>query len=138
MQVALVQVCVDERLNHELIRIQVKHKLAALYLSAQRIFILNEVGGNLGENFRNTADAILKLRDEVVLAGVLHHDDCRAARVGLRRPLEETIAQMADFLAERGIACPIASGNIYTANNHVIWLQDVQMKAEAKTSPTRR
>ncbi len=138
MQVALIQVCVDERLNHELIRIQVKHKLAALYLAAQRIFILNEVGGNLGENFRNTTDAILKLRDDIVLAAVLHHDDCRAASVGLRRPLEETIAQMAEFLTKQGIVCPVASGHIYTANNHVIWLQDTRTKVEARRSPARR
>lgn len=138
MKVALIQVCVDERLNHELIRIQVKHKLAALYLAAQRILIVNEVGGNLGENFRNTTDAILKLRDEIVLAGVLHHDDCRAASAGLRRPLDETIAQMAEFLAKQGIACPIVSGNIYTGNNHVIWLQDVQPKVKDKRSPARR
>jgi hypothetical protein len=98
---------------------------------------VNEVGGNLGENFRNSTDAILKLRDEIVLAGVLHHDDCRAAGVGLRRPLEETMAQMAEFLAKRGISCPIVSGNTYTANNHVIWLQDVQPKAKDKRSPAR-
>jgi hypothetical protein len=138
MTVALIQVCVDDRLNHELIRIQVRHKLAELYLAAQRIFILNEVGGNLGDNFRNTADAMLKLHEEIVLAGVLHHDDCRAASVGLRRPLDETTAQMADFLAKQGVACPIVSGNIYTANNHVVWLEGVQAKANNKRSQTRR
>jgi hypothetical protein len=138
MQVALIQMCVDERLNHELIRIQVGHKLAGLYLAAQRIILLNEIAGNLGENFRNTTDAMLKLRDEIVLAGVLHHDDCRAASVGLRRPLDETLAQMADYLATRGIACPLVSGNIQTANNHVTWLPDVQMNAKARRNPVQR
>jgi len=128
MRAAIVQVCVDERLNHELLRIQVKQKLAALYLNADRVFILNEIGGNLGENFRNTLDMLVKLRTEVVLAAALHHDDCIAGKHGLRRPLDETVAQMADLLASRDVSCILASGNIYTGNNHIIWLEDRQVK----------
>jgi len=128
MQVALVQVCVDERLNHESLRIQVKHKLASLYLNAQRILVLNEVGGNFGENFRNTSEMLLKLHDRIVLAAVLHHDECRSEKLGLRRPLQETLDTMTDFLAKRGIFCILASGYIYTSNNYITWLNDRHVK----------
>jgi hypothetical protein len=138
MRAAIVQVCVDDRLNHELLRIQVKHKLAAHYLNANRVFIVNEVGGNLGENFCNTADMLLKLGTEIVLAAALYHDDCLAAKHGLRRPLEETLAQMGDFLSKRGVACILASGNIYTANNHIVWLADQNVKAGPVQTPGRR
>lgn len=134
MRVALVQVCVDERLNHELVRIQVKHKLSALYLSAQRVLILNEIGGNLGDNFRNTLDLFLSQHDTIVLAAVLHHDDCLTDRAGLRQPLEETCRQIADLLTQRGVSCFLSSGNIYTSNNHVFWLKDNVIKG----SPARR
>lgn len=128
MAVALIQTCVDERLNHELLRIQVGHKLAALHLKADRIIILNELGGNLGENFRNTAELMLESSNKIVLAAVLHHDDCRAAQAGWRRPLEETVANMAHFLAERQVNCVLAAGQIYTHNNHIIWLEDQRIK----------
>ena len=124
MDIALVQVCVDERLKHELLRIQVKHKLAELYLKAQRILIVNELGGNLGRNFGNTTKMLLKNGDKLVLAAVLHHDDCQADKLGVRKPMEETIEQMASFLSESGVSCVLASGNIYTHNNHIIWLED--------------
>jgi len=131
MRAAIIQTCIDERLNHELLRTQVRHKLAALYSGAERVLILNEIAGNLGENFRNTLDMLLQMKAEIVLAGVLHHDDCLAAKQGLRRPLEETTAQMADLLASRGVSCVLATGNIYTNNNHIVWLKDIQVKPEA-------
>lgn len=138
MRAAVVQVCVDERLNHELLRIQVRHKLAALYSNADRILILNEIGGNLSENFRSATDMLLKLEAEIVLAAALHHDDCIAARHGLRRPIEETLMQMADFLSKREVSCVLASGNIYTANNHIVWLADRNVKAESVKTLGRR
>lgn len=130
MQVALVQVCVDERLNHELLRIQVKHKLAELYLKAPRILIFNEIGGNLGQNFTSMARLLVSQNDQIVLASVLHHDDCQAAKAGLRKPIEQTIEQMESFLNEQDVSCVLASGNIYTNNNHIIWLDDRQIEAE--------
>lgn len=131
MQVALVQVCVDERLNHELLRIQVKHKLAELYLKAPRILIVNELGGNLGKNFVNTVRLLVSQNDQIVLAAVLHHDDCLADKAGLRKPMEESIDKMGAFLSEQGVSCVLASGNIYTNNNHIIWLEDRQIKGTA-------
>jgi hypothetical protein len=65
----------------------------------------------------------------VALGGVLHHDDCMAAKQGLRRPLEETTTQMADLLASRGVSCVLAVGNILTNNNHILWLKDIPVKA---------
>lgn len=127
MQVALVQVCVDERLNHELLRIQVKHKLAEHYLKAPRILIFNEVGGNLGKNFVNMARLLLRQKDEIVLAAVLHHDDCQAHKAGVRKPMEETIEKLTSFLNEQEVSCTLASGNIYTNNNHIIWLENRQI-----------
>ena len=127
MDVALIQVCVDERLNHELLRIQVKHKLAELYLKAPRILIVNELGGNLGRNFGNATKMLLKNGDKLVLAAVLHHDDCQADKMDVRKPMEATIEQMTTFLHEAGVSCVLASGNIYTHNNHIIWLEDRQI-----------
>ena len=125
MPVALVQVCVDERLNHELLRIQVQQRLAASYLQANRIFVLNETGGNLGQNFTNTAKLMVDSRENIVLAAILHHDDCKAAQAGLRTPLEETLAQTASFLTDLNLNCLLVSGQILTHNNHILW-QDEQ------------
>ena len=126
MRAAIVQTCVDYRLNHELLRIQVQHKLTSLRVSAQRIFILNEIGGNFSENFRNTVDLLLRSNNEIVVAAVLHHDDCLAEKQGLKRPMPETIAQVSDFLKKQNVNCALVSGNIHTVNNHIIWDDDRQ------------
>ena len=60
MTAALVQVCSDPRLNHELVRYQVREKLDRLHLRAERIFILNEVGANIGSNLRNILELLVK------------------------------------------------------------------------------
>ena len=44
MASALVGVCVDPRINHELIRIQVRQRLERSGIRAERIYVLNEVG----------------------------------------------------------------------------------------------
>ena len=125
MPAALIQVCVDNRLNHELLRIQVKQRLAAAYIQADRIFILNELGGNLGQNFSNTARMLVNGGDRIVMAGVLHHDDCKSAQAVLRWPLDETVAKTARLLTELRLDCLLVSGQINTANNHILW-QDEQ------------
>ena len=129
MSVALAQVCVDNRLNHELLRIQIHHKLAELYLQADAIFIMNEVGGNLGENFRGVVDMMLARKNPIVLACVLHHTDCIAHQMGRRWPMETTIERMSAYLAERGVACPLVTGNILTENNHILWEQVLRVDA---------
>ncbi len=136
MQTAIVITCVDERLNHELLRIQVRHKLAALYKTARRVLVLNEIGGNLGENFKNTVDLVLQGGDEITLVAVLHHDDCRAAKAGRRVPLDKTVAQVEAFLRQRGVSCSLAWGNIISANNHILWARDGVLEvAPAKATP---
>lgn len=121
MQFALIQVCVDDRLDHNLLRAQIRARLAALHIHCEHVFIVNEPGGNMGENFKNTVAFVKLSGAQVALAAVLHHDDCRAAQVGLRRPLEATVAQMAAFLAQSQIDCVLLSGQIDTASNAITW-----------------
>lgn len=121
MATALVQVCVDNRLNHELIRMQVKQHLAASYIRPDRIFVLNEIGGNLGQNLVNTAQMLVQSHETIVQVAILHHDDCLADKAGLRKPLAGTLEETANLLAGLKIKCPLVSGSIYTHNNHIVW-----------------
>ena len=121
MRVAIFQICVDPRLNHELVRIQVRQQLARRYLQADRVVLVNEIGGNMGGSFASTLDLFLRDGAEIVLCGVLHHDDCLAAKHGLRRPLQETAAQIQNLVRGRGLECPVETGTIYTETNHVQW-----------------
>ena len=130
MSAALVQVCVDNRLNHELLRIQVRQRLAVPYLQADRIFILNELGGNLGQNFTNTVNLMVNTHDPIVLAAILHHDDCKAAQAGLRRPLEETVEKTARFLSDLRLDCLLVSGQILTRSNYITWLTEQRIQPE--------
>jgi hypothetical protein len=124
MAAAIVEVCVDPRLNHELVRIQVRQKLARLGLAADRIYVLNENGDSLGSNFRNTVK-LLRLRGEpLAFCAVLHHDDCLAAQAGLRPELAESAERIASYLAGQGLPCPVLTGEIRTANNHLRWSDD--------------
>ena len=100
-RVAIVQLCVDDRLDHGRIRAQVMEKLRSIHLPAERVFLVNEVGGNFGENFRNTVDVFRGQGMDVVFCGILHHDDCKANQAGWRRPMEQSVAEMAAFLAGR-------------------------------------
>jgi hypothetical protein len=121
MPAAIVNICVDPRLNHELVRIQVRSRLEEMLTSAQRIYVTSDVGGNAGSAFRNTLDLVQRSRDQLVLAAVLHHDDCLAAAAGLRAPLETTLQQVRAALGTAGIACPLLSGSIRTETSAVVW-----------------
>jgi hypothetical protein len=124
MAAAIVEVCVDPRLNHELLRIQIRHKLTHLGLHADRVYIVNENGDTLGSNFRNTVKLLTLRRESLVLCGLLHHDDCLAAEAGLRPGLDEGAGQIRAYLAKQGIDCPVLTGDVLTANNHVFWSDD--------------
>jgi hypothetical protein len=63
MSAALVQICADPRFGHEVIRIQVNEPLERRGLRADRAFILNDVGGNVGSNTSSTLN-LLQRRDE--------------------------------------------------------------------------
>ena len=121
MPAAIVQVCVDPRLNHELLRIQVRQKLHTLHLSADRIFIVNDVAGNVGATFQNTVDFLVGRRDPIVLSAVLHHDDCLAAQDGLRAPLTDSAGEMRRYLLQHSIRCPVLTGAILTEHSLVQW-----------------
>ncbi|MBI2862095.1 MAG: hypothetical protein HYX89_04675 [Chloroflexi bacterium] len=121
MPAALIQLCVDPRLNHDALRAQVRQRLGRMGLSADRIHLLNEVGGNLGANFRNTVALLMKRQEPVLLCAVLHHDDCLAAAEGLRVPLETTVQQMTRVLAEQQIICTVLTGHIRTEHSHLLW-----------------
>jgi hypothetical protein len=121
MSAAIVQICTDPRLSHEMIRVQVNERLERRGLRADRVFILNDVGGNVGSNTSNTLD-LLQRRDEPLLfAAVLHHDGCLAAVEGVRVPLERTSLQFASFLADRRIRVPVVTGAIITETSAITW-----------------
>lgn len=121
MAAALVQVCVDPQLNHELIRVQVRQKLERSGLRSVRIYVLNEVGGNLGANFRNTAQLLARTGEPIVFCAVLHHDDCLAAREGQRTALEVAASEMAAELDRLKLPCQVVTGRIRTEHNHLLW-----------------
>jgi len=121
VRIAVVQLCVDDRLDHARIRDQVRKQLRSIYLDAERIFLVNEVGGNFGENFRNSVEALRELGAEVVFCAILHHDDCAAERTGRRLPLEQSLADLAAFLSASSLTCPVYAGSIRTSTGEVTW-----------------
>ena len=121
MAAALVIVCVDPRLNHELIRIQVRQRLQRDRIRAERVYILNEVGGNVGANFRQTAQLLKRMGEPIVFCAALHHDDCLAVREGERAELSHAAQGLASELARLELQCPVATGHIRTEHNHVRW-----------------
>ncbi len=121
VRIAVVQLCVDDRLDHAAIRRQVADKLQRLYLAADRILLVNEVGGNFGENFRNTVDVFAGHGATVVLCAILHHDDCSAAAAGWRRSLEQSAADLSAYLAAKGLTSPVYTGHIVTQSNEIVW-----------------
>jgi hypothetical protein len=127
---ALVQVCTDPRLNHELIRAQTIEKLTRLGLDAERVFILNEIGGNLGSNLRNTLSLLQRRGEPVVFSAVLHHDDCLAAQAGLRQPLDRVATQLRTLLVEHALNIPVHTGDILTETSAVSWSDEPRRSYE--------
>ncbi len=128
MAAALVQVCVDPRLNHELIRLQVRQRLDRSGVRAERIYLLNEAGGNLGANVRSTAETLARLGEPIVFCAVLHHDDCLSAEQGRRVELPAVARDMGAELARLGLACPVVTGWIRTEHNHVLWSDEPERR----------
>jgi carbonic anhydrase len=121
MAAAIVLTCVDPRLSHDVIRDQVHRRLERDGLQAGDIYLVNEIGGNLGSGVLNTLDLLTAAKVPVVLAAVLHHDDCLAARLNLRKPLAATAAEIAAELSKRGLKCPVLTGNVTTDSNGLTW-----------------
>jgi hypothetical protein len=128
MAAALIAVCVDPRLNHELIRLQVRQKLERSGLRADQIFIVNEVGGQLGANFRHTAELVVRSGDSVVFCAVLHHDDCLAVREAEVADLAATAQQMAAELAKMDLPCPVVTGQIRTEHTQLLWSDEPESR----------
>ena len=121
MAAAVVEICVDPRLSHELIRVQVRQRLDRLGIRADRIFILNDVGGNPGSNFHNTIQLLSRMSDPIVFCAVLHHSDCLSAQSGLRSDLAVAAQQMAAELSAANVHAPVLTGRIRTENNELHW-----------------
>ena len=121
MASALVQVCTDFRLNHELIRIQVKQRLSRAGVNADRVYILNEVGGNPGHNLTNMVELLKRAGEPIVFCAILHHDDCLAARYGLRHELTSASHEFEGDLGRLGVHCPVVTGEIRTQDNRLQW-----------------
>jgi hypothetical protein len=130
---AVINVCVDPRLNHEVLRAQVQGRLEQMRLPSGRIFITNDIAGNIGSAVRNTVELLARAREEVVMAAVLHHDDCAAARQGLRVPLTASTQQLRSTLEQAGIRCPVLSGEIHTESNTIVWTDRPAPKYELFT-----
>lgn len=120
-RVAVVQLCVDDRIDHAKVRAATRSKLRSLYLEADRIILVNEIGGNFGENFRNTVGLFRDQGAEIVFCAILHHDDCAAALASRRIPLERSLADLGAYLASQRLTCPVYTGNIRTATGDVTW-----------------
>ncbi len=119
--VAVVQLCIDDRLDHGRIRQAVRSKLRSVYLEADRIILVNEIGGNFGENFRNTLVLFRDLGGRIVFCAILHHDDCAADLANRRLPIERSLSDLAAFLSREGITCPVYAGSIRTDTGDVTW-----------------
>ena len=123
MPSAIVLVCVDPRLNHELLRIQIGQHLSRLGLHADSVYLVNDVGGNLAPNFDHALELLVRQGNPPVFAGILHHDDCLADQAGLRTPLPVTVVELTNHLSAQGITCPVHTGQIQTENNAIVWDQ---------------
>jgi hypothetical protein len=121
MPAAIVNICVDPRLQHEVLRPQVRTRLEAMGLKADRIFITNDIGGNIGSAMRSTLEMLSAAGDDVVLTAVLHHDDCVADSLGRRRSLVSSVRDLSSLVAGLNLICPVLSGSILTETSEIVW-----------------
>jgi hypothetical protein len=128
MASALVAVCADPRIDHALIRIQVRQRLERAGIRAEQIWVLNDVGGNPGGNFRNTVELLVRTGEPIVFCAVLHHDDCLSARYGLRTELAVAAQQMAALLSHANARAPVLTGRLRTENNHLLWSDEPEWR----------
>jgi hypothetical protein len=125
---AIVNVCVDPRMNHELIRIQVESRLERMGLPAKRVFITSDIGGNIGTSFTNAAQVLQASREQVVFAAVFHHDDCVADGQKKRLSLATSVDAARRALSALGIACPVVSGTVRSEDSTVTWSDETRKK----------
>ncbi len=128
MTAVIANICVDPRLLHDVLRSQIQTRLQTMGLSAERVFLTNDIGGNIGSSLQNTLEMLACLPDPVVLLAVLHHDDCAAERAGRRRTLDSSIHDLTNLAAGMGLQCPVLSGNILTENSAILWTAQPQVE----------
>lgn len=133
MAAALIQVCTDFRLNHELIRLQVRQRLGRTGITADRIYVLNELGGNPGQNLTHTIELLSRVGEPIVFCAVLHHDDCLAAQQGLRLDLAAAVRKLEAELERVKVRCPVMTGEIRTQHNHVRWSDEPESRYQPFT-----
>jgi len=121
MASAVVSLCADPRLNHEVVRLQVANRLEELGLRAERIFLTNEPGANIGSSFRSTLHLLLRGGDAIVLLALLYHDDCVAAAYGLRAERSANLAEIERLKGVLEIEALVLSGDIVTETSTVRW-----------------
>lgn len=127
---AIVNICVDPRLNQELIRLQVESRLDRLRLPAKRVFITSDIGGNIGSSFASTAQLLLANRETVAFAAVLHHDDCTADSQKKRQSLVSSVLAAKTALAALGINCPVLMGTVRTEDSMLTWPDEPERRYE--------
>jgi hypothetical protein len=86
------------------------------------------VGGNLGTNFRSTAQLLARTGEPIVFCAVLHHDGCLAARAGLQVDLDVTAREIAVELARLKLPGEVVMGRIRTEHNHLLWLDEPERR----------
>ena len=120
MASALLNICVDPRLNHDALRDQLRRRLTQ-DVPARNVFVVADIAGNLGSAARNTIGLLRKRGEDIVVAGVLHHDDCLAAAEGQQQPLAATAKALEAELRQAGFKCPLLTGTIATASSSITW-----------------
>jgi hypothetical protein len=118
---AIVNVCVDPRLNHEVVRLQVQSRLERLGLATSRVVITSDVGGNIGSAFSGTVDLLRADGEQVVFAVVLHHDDCVASRHNKRLPLATSLEAAQKALDSAGMHGSVLGGVLSTKDSTLTW-----------------
>ena len=127
---AIVNVCVDPRLDHSLIRTQVEARLERLRLPAAAVYVTNEPGGSIGSAFHNTARLLVSQGVPIVLAAVLYHDDCLAEHAGRRVPLESSAQGARNLLADIDVTCPVLTGWLTTESSYLVWTDEAMPSRE--------
>ncbi len=121
MAAALINICVDPRLNHEALRQQLRGRFDGQDLALNRIFVVADVGGNVGTAARNTLAMLRTIRERLVAVALLHHDDCVAAGAGMRQALDVSARMLEAEVKMAGFATPVLRGSIVTATSTILW-----------------
>jgi hypothetical protein len=64
----------------------------------------------------------------IVFCAVLHHDDCLAAKAGVRKELADGSEAMTADLRLVGAQCPVLTGTIRTEHSEVVWSDESESR----------